>query len=72
MRLESFVLPRSCAGDAMSTAPVKSLIDEQLDEAKARAQVRGTITYPVGMRVADLLYPIKADWLKRRPVGARS
>ncbi|KPB28459.1 hypothetical protein [Pseudomonas amygdali] len=51
---------------------VKSLIDEQIDEMKYRAQVRGTITYPVGMRVADLPYPIKADWLKRRPVGARS
>ena len=56
----------------MTTPIVKSLLDEQLDEAKARAQVRGTITYPVGMRVADLPYPIKADWLKRRPLGARS
>ncbi|WP_346395936.1 hypothetical protein [Pseudomonas syringae] len=56
----------------MSTAIVKYLIDEQLDGVKARAQVRGTITYPVGMRVADLPYPIKADWLKRRPMGARS
>ncbi|KPW40071.1 Prophage PssSM-02, Orf19 [Pseudomonas syringae pv. apii] len=56
----------------MSQPAVKSLIDEQLDEVKARAQVRGTIAYPVGMRVADLPYPIKADWLKRRPAGARS
>ncbi|RMR88795.1 Prophage PssSM-02, Orf19 [Pseudomonas coronafaciens pv. striafaciens] len=59
-------------GGGMSQPIVKSLIDEQLDGVKARAQVRGTVTYPVGMRVADLPYPIKADWLKRRPVGARS
>lgn len=56
----------------MTTPIVKSLIDEQLDEVKARAQVRGTISYPVSMRVADLPRPIKADWLKRRPMGARS
>lgn len=55
----------------MTSPIVKSLIDEQLDDAKARAQVRGTITYPVGMRVADLPYPIKADWLKRRPLEKR-
>jgi len=52
----------------MSTAPVKSLIDEQVEEVKA-AQVRGTVHFPVGMRVADLPYPIKADWLKRRPIA---
>lgn len=52
----------------MSTAPVKSLIDEQIEEVKA-AQVRGTAQFPVGMRVADLPYPIKADWLKRRPIA---
>lgn len=50
----------------MTTPIVKTLIDEQLDEAKA-TQVRGTFHLPVGMRVADLPYPIKADWLKRRP-----
>lgn len=55
----------------MSTAPVKSLIDEQLEEAKA-AHVRGTILYPPGMRVADLPYPVKADWLKRRPIAPRA
>lgn len=54
----------------MSTAPVKSLIDEQVEEISA-AQVRGTVQFPVGMRVADLPYPIKADWLKRRPIGSR-
>lgn len=54
----------------MTTPPVKSLIDEQVDEVKA-AQVRGTVQFPVGMRVADLPYPIKADWLKRRPISAR-
>ena len=52
----------------MTTPVVKSLIDEQLEEAKA-AQVRGTLQLPVGMRVADLPYPIKADWLKRRPLN---
>jgi hypothetical protein len=52
----------------MSTAPVKSLIDEQIDDVTA-AQVRGTFRFPVGMRVADLPYPIKADWLKRRPIA---
>lgn len=54
----------------MTTPIVKTLIDEQVDELKA-AQVRGTVQFPVGMRVADLPYPIKADWLKRRPIGAR-
>ncbi|MNJ70231.1 hypothetical protein D3C77_666720 [compost metagenome] len=52
----------------MSTAPVKSLIDEQIEEVKA-TQVRGTVQFPVGMRVADLPYPIKADWLKRRSIA---
>lgn len=52
----------------MTTPVVKSLIDEQLEEAKA-AQVRGILQLPVGMRVADLPYPIKADWLKRRPIN---
>jgi len=54
----------------MSTAPVKTLIDEQLEEV--RAQVRGTIQYPASMRVSDLQHPIKADWLKRRPVERRA
>jgi hypothetical protein len=53
----------------MSQAIVKSLIDEQLEDAQAR--VRGTFTFPPGMRVADLPYPMKADWLKRRPVTRR-
>ncbi|WP_204360741.1 hypothetical protein [Pseudomonas putida] len=52
----------------MSTPIVKAIIDEQVEEAQA-AQVRGTIKFPVGMRVADLPYPIKADWLKRRPIS---
>jgi len=52
----------------MTTPVVKTLIDEQVEEAKA-AQVRGTLRFPVGMRVADLPYPIKADWLKRRPIA---
>lgn len=55
----------------MSQPIVKSLIDEQVEELEARAQpaqVRGTFTPPRGMRVADLPYPIKADWLKRRPM----
>lgn len=54
----------------MSTPIVKTLIDEQVEEVKA-AQVRGTFQLPVGMRVADLPYPIKADWLKRRPINSR-
>lgn len=56
----------------MSNAPVKSLIDEQVEELEARnppAIVRGTFSPPRGMRVADLPYPIKADWLKRRPIA---
>ncbi|AEJ13007.1 MULTISPECIES: hypothetical protein [Pseudomonadota] len=52
----------------MTTPIVKSLIDEQIEEVQA-AQVRGTLRFPVGMRVADLPYPIKADWLKRRPIA---
>ncbi len=52
----------------MTTPLVKSLVDEQIDEVKA-AHVRGTVQFPVGMRVADLPYPIKADWLKRRPIS---
>lgn len=52
----------------MNTTPiVKSLIDEQIDDAQAL--VRGTLVCPKGMRVADLPYPIKAEWLKRRPVA---
>ncbi|WP_177332334.1 hypothetical protein [Pseudomonas sp. NBRC 111130] len=54
----------------MTTPIFKSLIDEQVEEVKA-AQVRGTVQFPVGMRVADLPYPIKADWLKCRPISAR-
>lgn len=52
----------------MTTPIVKSLIDEQLEDAKA-AQVRGILQLPIGMRVIDLPYPIKADWLKRRPIA---
>ncbi|HEX8595375.1 MAG TPA: hypothetical protein VF682_19200 [Pseudomonas sp.] len=55
----------------MNTAPVKTLIDEQVEELETRtrpALVRGTFSPHRGMRVADLPYPIKADWLKRRPI----
>jgi hypothetical protein len=55
----------------MSQPIVKSLIDEQIEEVNSRAQpaqVRGAFSPPRGMRVADLPYPIKADWLKRRPM----
>lgn len=52
----------------MTTPIVKTLIDEQVEEVNA-AQVRGTLRFPAGMRVADLPYPIKADWLKRRPIA---
>lgn len=52
----------------MTTPIVKSLVEEQVEEIQA-AQVRGTLRFPVGMRVADLPYPIKADWLKRRPIA---
>ena len=52
----------------MTTPIVKSLIDEQIEDVQA-AQVRGTLRFPGGMRVADLPYPIKADWLKRRPIA---
>lgn len=55
----------------MSTAPVKSLIDEQLEDIEV-AQVRGTFQFPIGMRVMDLPHPIKADWLKRRPIAVRA
>jgi hypothetical protein len=54
----------------MTQPIVKSLIDEQLEEVKA--QVRGTIQYPASMLVIDLKEPIKADWLKRRPVERRT
>ncbi|WP_342649131.1 hypothetical protein [Pseudomonas sp. REB1044] len=52
----------------MTTPIVKTLIDEQIEDAQA-AQVRGTLRFPVGMRVVDLPHPIKADWLKRRPIA---
>ncbi|MDH0638229.1 hypothetical protein N5D52_14875 [Pseudomonas sp. GD03860] len=52
----------------MSTAPVKSLIHEQVEEAQA-AQVRGTFHFPRDMLVRDLRHPMKADWLKRRPIA---
>jgi hypothetical protein len=48
----------------MSTSPVKSSTDEQVDEAKA-AQVRNQAEGPA-MRVADLPYRINARWLRRR------
>jgi hypothetical protein len=51
----------------MTTSPVKSIVDEQVEEATAR--VRGTFSFPPGMRVADLPFPMKADWLKRRPIA---
>lgn len=51
----------------MTTSPVKSIVDEQVEEASAR--VRGTFSFPPGMRVADLPFPMKADWLKRRPIA---
>jgi hypothetical protein len=51
----------------MTTSPVKSIVDEQVEEAAAR--VRGTFSFPPGMRVADLPFPMKADWLKRRPIA---
>jgi len=56
----------------MTTPPVKSLIDEQIEEVdKAQhkpARIRGTCSFPPGMRVMDLPYPMKADWLKRKPL----
>lgn len=51
----------------MTTSPVKSIVDEQVEEAVAK--VRGTFSFPPGMRVADLPFPMKADWLKRRPIA---
>jgi hypothetical protein len=51
----------------MTTPIVPSLIDEQLEEVTAR--VRGTFSFPPGMRVADLPFPMKADWLKRRLIA---
>lgn len=51
----------------MTTPVVPSLIDEQLEEVTTR--VRGTFCFPPGMRVADLPFPMKADWLKRRPIA---
>jgi len=52
----------------MSTPIVKSLIDEQLEDAEQRVQVRGVIQFTRNMLVSDLEHPIKADWLKRRPM----
>ena len=52
----------------MTTPIVKTLIDEQVEEANA-TQVRGTFQFPRNMLVNELRYPIKADWLKRRPIA---
>lgn len=55
----------------MSQPLVKSLIDEQVEEVAARSKpvtVRGAFQFPRSMRVADLEYPMKAEWLKRRPI----
>jgi hypothetical protein len=52
----------------MSNAIVKSLIDEQVEDAEQRVQVRGVVQLTRAMLVADLKHPIKADWLKRRPM----
>jgi hypothetical protein len=53
----------------MTTPLYPSLIDEQVADEQDRAQIRGTLVCPKGMRVADLPYPIKAEWLKRRPIA---
>ncbi len=52
----------------MTTPMYQSLIDEQLAETEQCVQVRGVIRFNRSMRVVDLEHPIKADWLKRRPM----
>lgn len=52
----------------MTTPIVKTLIDEQVEEVNA-THVRGTFQFPRSMLVNELRYPIKADWLKRRPIA---
>jgi hypothetical protein len=52
----------------MSKPIVKSLIDEQVEDAEQRVQVRGVVQLTRTMLVADLKHPIKADWLKRSPM----
>jgi hypothetical protein len=54
----------------MTASLVKTSPDKQVDDAGV-AQVRGTLVLPPSMRVADLPCPIKADWLKRRPLERR-
>lgn len=45
-----------------------SLIDEQVAAAEDRVQVRGAVQFTRDMLVSELKHPIKADWLKRRPM----
>jgi hypothetical protein len=52
----------------MTTSPVKSIVDEQVAEAEDRVQVRGFVQLTRNMLVSELQHPIKADWLKRRPM----
>ena len=52
----------------MTTALVASIVDEQVAEAEERVQVRGVIQLTRNMLVSELKHPIKADWLKRRPM----
>lgn len=53
----------------MTTPMYQSLIDEQLEDARQRVQVRGVIQLRRDMLVSELENPIKADWLKRRPIA---
>lgn len=52
----------------MTSSPVKSIADEQVAEAEIRVQVRGLVQLTRNMLVSELQHPIKADWLKRRPM----
>ena len=54
----------------MNTSPLyPSLIDEQVADAQNRVQVRGVVQLTRDMLVCELKHPIKADWLKRRPMA---
>lgn len=52
----------------MTTPLIPSLVDEQVEDVQQRVQVRGVIQLRRDMLVSELEHPIKADWLKRRPM----
>ncbi|MCO8166878.1 hypothetical protein NJC40_03675 [Pseudomonas sp. 21LCFQ02] len=38
-------------------------------DTQPAAQVQGTFTFPRDMKVCDLKHPVRAAWLKRKPIG---